>query len=179
MPTTPDTIDDIDEADDEVGLEAPNTFDAFDTIDDEVGLDAPDPDDDVFDESDFEREPIVAGGLYVSRSEIHGTGVFAARAFEADDVIEQCPVLVVAPEHAERVAPTTFGDYVYDWEGGYGLALGYGSLYNHSRSPLARYEMDYDRDEIHVIALRAVDPGEEITINYNGDPDDQTPVWFE
>jgi hypothetical protein len=142
-------------------------------------VDAVDADVAVFDDGAFVRDPIVAGGLFVDTSEIHGTGVFAARAFAPDEVIEQCPVLVVPPEQAERVAPTTFGDYVYDWEGGYALALGFGSLYNHSRSPAARYEMDYDLEEIHVIALRAIHPGDEITINYNGDPDDQTPVWFE
>jgi len=62
---------------------------------------------------------------------------------------------------------------------GYALALGYGSLYNHSHQPSARYEMDYDVDEIHVVARRRIKRGEEITISYNGDATDQAPVWFE
>ena len=28
-------------------------------------------------------------------------------------------------------------------------------------------------------ALRAIEPGEEITVNYNGDPEDGSPVGFE
>ena len=39
--------------------------------------------------------------------------------------------------------------------------------------------MDYDLDEIHIVAVRAIGEGEEITINYNGDPMDPSPVWFE
>jgi hypothetical protein len=171
-PTSPDTLHDIDAIRAleqlEVPVEAGVEVDV--AVENEV---------EVFDEAERTPEPIVAGGLFVARSAIHGTGVFADQFYDVDDIIEQCPVLVVAPADAPRVASTTFGDYVYEWEGGYALALGFGSLYNHSRSPSARYEMDYDVEEIHVIAMRPIEPGEEITINYNGDPDDQSPVWFE
>jgi hypothetical protein len=122
---------------------------------------------------------ITREGLSVGDSPIHGTGVFASADYAPDELIEQCPVLVVPPKQAKKVAATTFGDYVYEWKGGYALALGFGSLYNHSRAPSARYEMDYDLDEIHIVAVRPIAVGEEITINYNGDPTDTTPVWFE
>jgi uncharacterized protein len=117
--------------------------------------------------------------LRVGRSPIHGTGVFAARRFEADEVIERCPVLTLSGSDADAVVDTVLGNYVYEWEHGYALALGYGSLYNHSHQPSARYEMDYDNDEIHMVARRRIKRGEEITISYNGDADDQAPVWFE
>jgi hypothetical protein len=122
---------------------------------------------------------ITREGLSVGDSPIHGTGVFASAAYAPDELIEQCPILVVPPKQAKKVAGTLFGDYVYEWKGGYALALGFGSLYNHSRRPSARYEMDYDLDEIHILAMRAISVGEEITINYNGDPTDPSPVWFE
>lgn len=117
--------------------------------------------------------------LRFGRSPIHGTGVFAERRFEADEVIERCPVLVVEGDDADAVVDTVLGNYVYEWEQGYALALGYGSLYNHSHQPSARYEMDYEIDEIHVVARRRIKRGEEITISYNGDATDQAPVWFE
>lgn len=115
----------------------------------------------------------------VGRSAIHGTGVFATRRFESGEVIERCPVLVLSGADADAVVDTVLGNYVYEWETGYALALGYGSLYNHSHQPSARYEMDYETDEIHVVARRRIPSGEEITISYNGDADDQAPVWFE
>lgn len=117
--------------------------------------------------------------LRVGRSAIHGTGVFANRRFEADEVIERCPVLTLSGADADAVVDTVLGNYVYEWEHGYALALGFGSLYNHSHRPSARYEMDYDNDEIHMVARRRIKRGEEITISYNGDADDQAPVWFE
>lgn len=117
--------------------------------------------------------------LRYGRSALHGNGVFANRRFEADDVIERCPVLVLTGTDADAVVDTLLGNYVYEWEHGYALALGYGSLYNHSHQPSARYEMAYDEDEIHVVARRRIKRGEEITISYNGDADDQSPVWFE
>lgn len=115
----------------------------------------------------------------VGPSPIHGTGVFATARIEEDDVIEACPILVVPPAQVKKVAGTTFSDYVYEWHDGYALALGFGSLYNHSRSSNARYEMDYETEEITIVAVRRIRAGEEITINYNGDHADPSPVWFE
>ncbi len=123
--------------------------------------------------------PIEGPALRVDQSAIHGTGVFAGQRFAPEDLMERCPVLIVPPNQAKRVVGTMLGDYVYEWEGGSVVALGFGSLYNHSRSPNARYEMDYDLEEIHVVALRVIDEGEEILVNYNGDPTDTSPVWFE
>jgi len=31
---------------------------------------------------------------------------------------------------------------------------------------------------MEVIAIRDIQPGEEVTINYNGDPANQDPLWF-
>jgi SET domain-containing protein len=123
--------------------------------------------------------PIPRSSLLVDRSPVHGAGVFATKAYAADALIERCPLLIVPPEQAPSVADSVFGDYVYEWEGGYALALGFGSLYNHDRSSNARYEMDYDAEEIHIVAERSIRKGEEIFINYNGDPTNPAPVWFE
>jgi uncharacterized protein len=123
--------------------------------------------------------PIPRAALQVDRSPLHGAGVFATKAHAAETLIERCVLLIVPPDQAGAISSSVFGDYVYEWEGGYALALGFGSLYNHSASSNARYEMDYDAEEIHVIAHRAIKKGEEITINYNGDPTNPAPVWFE
>lgn len=123
--------------------------------------------------------PIPRASLQVDRSPVHGAGVFASRAFAAGAVIERCPLLIVPPDQAPSIGESIFGDYVYEWEGGYALALGFGSLYNHDRSSNARYEMDYDAEEIHIVAERPIRKGEEIFINYNGDPSNPAPVWFE
>ena len=58
------------------------------------------------------------------------------------------------------------------------IALGYGSLYNHSYAPNARYE-EGPAATMLFLALRPIEAGEEITVNYNGDPHDDSPVGFE
>jgi SET domain-containing protein len=55
---------------------------------------------------------------------------------------------------------------------------GYGSLYNHSYRPNARYVDLAGRTKLFT-AIRDIAAGEEITVNYNGEPGDETPVGFE
>ena len=58
------------------------------------------------------------------------------------------------------------------------LALGFGSLYNHSYRPNARYD-DVGRQAKAFTALRDIAAGEEVTVNYNGEPGLRRRVWFE
>ena len=58
------------------------------------------------------------------------------------------------------------------------VALGFGSLYNHSYSPNARYE-DWEPNKKRYVAITDIAAGEEVTINYNGAAADTTPVGFE
>ena len=58
------------------------------------------------------------------------------------------------------------------------IVLGYGSLYNHSYAPNARYYTTFDTRTLDIVALKDIPIGEEITVNYNGEPEDQSAVWF-
>lgn len=121
-----------------------------------------------------------SGLIEVKRSKGKGRGVFARRPIKEGDVIERVPVLVL-PDGDENEVDTWQGiaGYCFVWgKGTVALALGYGSLYNHSYRPNARYD-DVGRMTKVFTALRDIEPGEEITINYNGDPDDRTPVGFD
>lgn len=118
-------------------------------------------------------------GRRTGPSALHGAGVFATRAYAPEDVIERCPVLVLAEEHEDRIAGTAFDGYCYTWDGGLALALGFGSLYNHSTEPNARYWTIPEEGVIEIVAHRPIAAGDEILVNYNGDPDDATPVWFD
>lgn len=108
-----------------------------------------------------------------------GRGVFANRRIRKGAVIETAPVLVIPVEHLPggKFNPA-LGKYVYEWaRKKVALCLGYGSLYNHSYRPNADYE--HERAAIRYRALRAIEAGEEITINYNGNPKNKGPVGFE
>jgi uncharacterized protein len=111
-----------------------------------------------------------------------GRGVVALRAFAKDELVERAPCIVIAPHDWAQVEPTALYHYAFAWgpQGDHAAyALGYGSLYNHSYTPAARYERREAERCIDIIAVRDIAAGEEVTINYNGDPDDQTPVWFD
>lgn len=112
-----------------------------------------------------------------------GRGIIARAAFAVGDVVEVCPVIVV--DDGSALDHTVLAHYVYDWKpdaSAVAVALGCGSLYNHSYRPNARYEKRYDGEGANTICYRAHRPiavGDEICVNYNGDPDDQSPLWFD
>lgn len=109
-----------------------------------------------------------------------GLGVFARRPIREGEEIERVPVIVVAAEEVGDVTGWTgLAGYCFHWgRDKVALALGYGSLYNHSTRPNARYD-DVGRRTKVFTAIRDIEPGEEITVSYNGDPDDDSPVGFE
>lgn len=98
----------------------------------------------------------------------------------AGEVFEKAPILLYGTEEEEYLEKTVLGNYTYAWDCQYGaIVLGYGSLYNHSYHPNARYERDFVGKIMRYVALCDIEAGEEITINYNGVIDDMSPTWFE
>ena len=53
------------------------------------------------------------------------------------------------------------------------------SFVNHSYTPNARYDLDDEDDVIELTALVDLPAGAEVLVNYNGDPDDRGPLWFD
>ena len=108
-----------------------------------------------------------------------GRGVFAQKPFAKDEMIEHAPVIVLPTHQEQFLDQTVLKDYYYAWDQATSaVALGFGSLYNHSYTPNARYVRKYAEAIIEFTALRPIEADEEITVNYNGDPADQAPLWF-
>lgn len=111
-----------------------------------------------------------------------GRGIFARRSLSCGSVIERCPVIDMPQEHWDHLDRTLLEVYCFKWGESLerpAVVLGYGSLYNHSFAPNAFYRRLLAQQAIDFIALRDITVGEEITVNYNGDPTDQTAVWFD
>jgi hypothetical protein len=109
-----------------------------------------------------------------------GRGVIAARSIAAGERIELAPVVVIPAESRVDVEKTLIDHYVYEWsQGRLAIALGYGSIYNHSYTPNARYVKHDDTSALEYVALVDIPAGAEITVNYNGDPNDRSPLWFD
>ena len=120
--------------------------------------------------------------LFVAESDLGGRGIFTAALIPEGSLIEICPVIVIPGDERQLIDKTTIYDYYFLWgsqEEDCAMALGYGSLYNHSFAPNAIYEADFEHKTIRFFALKDIEVGEEITVNYNGSPEDDEAVWFE
>ncbi len=106
--------------------------------------------------------------------------MFAARALDDGDLVECCPVVVCPPHQEALLEETELRGLYFTWEDdAIAVALGFGSLYNHSWRPNARYELDHGLKVVRFFAVRAIDEGDEVTINYTGDPDGRGDLWFD
>jgi uncharacterized protein len=102
-------------------------------------------------------------------------GVIADEIIEAGETIEVCPVIVLPSKEAGHIEMTHLDDYVYAWnQESDCLVLGRCGLVNHSYQPNAEYVRDLPDKTMVYIAIKNISPGEEVTVNYNGNPADQT-----
>ena len=119
--------------------------------------------------------------LYIAPSDLGGRGVFAGAPIKKGDLIEICPCIVLKEGEMEILDKTTLYDYYFLWGDNQeqcAMALGFGSLYNHFAPSSADYFMDFEEQIIEIFAVRDIDAGEEVTINYHGDPKNSEPTWF-
>jgi len=118
--------------------------------------------------------------IYVKSVRGKGRGVFARKAIKKGNIIERVPVLIfpvnsMKDGHRNR----HIGRYHYEWcdESTVAISLGYGSLYNHSFAPNAKYK--HGKQTLTYVAVRDIKKGEEITINYNFFVDDRSAMKFD
>ena len=117
--------------------------------------------------------------LYVAPSSRGGRGVFTSVALAAGEVIERAHVIVLSAADRQRIHTTKLHDYYFQWDGeGAAIALGYGSLYNHSDAANAEFECDYEFKQLRFFAIKDIAAGDEITTNYRVGDKGAT-LWFE
>jgi hypothetical protein len=119
--------------------------------------------------------------LYLKNVNGKGRGVFSDLPVLAGSLIEKAPAIPIPADQQDAVSSTVLNNYVYEWDdkSTFAVAGGYGSFYNHSYAPNAKYEFRTKLKEIWIVAVKDIAAGDEILINYNGDPDCQDPLWFE
>ena len=119
--------------------------------------------------------------LQIKNTTTKGRGVFTNQDIETDTIVEVAPVIVLAKNDRENIDKTLLHDYIFEWGHNTNLccmALGYVPIYNHAYKSNCEYIMDYDTDSIIIKTITSISEGEELTINYNGDTEDQSPIWF-
>jgi SET domain-containing protein len=113
----------------------------------------------------------VATKVEVKSSPIHGLGVFAIEEIKKDEVIEECHLITLPFKPDEQVSFLCDYKYNYPAEGNveeFVLALGNGSIYNHSKNNNAYWRNHSEYKAFQYFAIRDIEVGEEICIYYGG-----------
>ncbi len=121
-------------------------------------------------------------GIYVAAAKGMGRGVFTSEPITAGTLIELAPVIVMTGGERLLLDKTLLHDYIFEWGKKLdqcAMALGLVSVYNHSYSANCQYGMYFKQQAINIIAVRDIEAGEELFINYNGTWNDEKKVWFD
>lgn len=107
--------------------------------------------------------------LYINKSSIHGWGVFAKEKIYNGEIIEECVILSLPIQKGE--VSGLLCDYRFNFPSGNEwseqvIALGFGSLYNHSEEPNAFWYSNDTKRTFIFEATRDIEPGEEIFVYY-------------
>ncbi|KAG2039624.1 hypothetical protein BDR03DRAFT_951649 [Suillus americanus] len=114
-------------------------------------------------------------GCCIKITEGKGRGVYASRVIPPHTVIEVSPVLLFTrTEYEDYGRHTILDHYTFKWQDGrMALALGLGSIFNHSSHPNVTYMIDPAHECIKYTSTRAINPEEELCIFYGHK------LWFD
>ncbi|KAF8937818.1 hypothetical protein EDD21DRAFT_315074 [Dissophora ornata] len=104
---------------------------------------------------------------------LKGRGVVTKASIPSRTIIDISSVLLFPSEEYTRHGQYTQLDhYTYRWQGGMALALGLGSMFNHSNRPNVGFQRDFENKVIRYTTLREIQSGEELCISYGPN------LWF-
>ena len=120
-------------------------------------------------------------GLYILENN-KGRGVYTSKDISPGDLIEICYVVKIPEAELSLVNSTVLYEYYFEWsEKGYGacIALGFGSIYNHSSNPNAETFTDFDDNTIKFYCTKKIPSSSEILIDYTGGKRSKGQLWFD
>ncbi len=131
----------------------------------------------------FGVKPMINEHLYLAETRGKGRGVYTRAALPEGLVVELSPVIPMSGEDRKKLDETLLHDYIFEWQPDGAemccMALGWIPMYNHSYASNCEYFMDYDTNTMYIQTVKPIAAGEELTINYNGDWDNEEKVWFD
>ena len=120
--------------------------------------------------------------LFIAETSAKGRGMFTRTFIPEGTIIEVSPVIVRTADERKLLDQTLLHDYIFEWQPDGKkmccMAQGYISVYNHSQHSNCEHYMDYEQQTMSIKTIRDIEADEELTINYNGDWDNEEPVWF-
>ncbi len=104
--------------------------------------------------------------IVIQKHPIKGRAVFATEPIMKGEIIETCELLLLKLESV----PEELEGYAYQYsKGTAAIALGNGSLLNHSKKANCDFSFNYKKQHLYIRAKKVIKAGEEITINYRYD----------
>lgn len=125
---------------------------------------------------------MILASLFMAESPGKGRGIFTNELILAHTIIEIAPVIVMSASDRILLDKTLLHDYIFEWGADKTqccMALGFVPIYNHSYNSNCEYFMDYRTETIMLKTVKNIVKDEEVFINYNGDFNDKTFLWFE
>lgn len=129
----------------------------------------------------FNRKVNQPQHIEVKESLLHGRGVFAQSRIRKGELIERAPIIFLSNEEKETLRFTKLFHYYFllgNAEKRAAFGFGYASFYNHSPEANAFYKFSRKKNTLNIYAYQTIEAGSEVTINYNGKPDDKSEVYF-
>ena len=126
-------------------------------------------------------EYFIDNRLEIKSSDIEGLGVFAKEKIKAYELVESAPAILFCDSIFSDWLKLSgvrhiIHDYHFHWPNGLAaMALGFGSLYNHSSKPNIIFCVNEKLKSIEFTAYKDIEPGDELLIKYNED----NKLWFE
>ena len=126
--------------------------------------------------------------IYISESKspdpknnqfVSGRGVFAGENIRKGEIIEVAPILILEFTDFIDTKWNLLFEYFFWMDDFVVLALGYGSMYNHSKDPNCEYKINKEYKIITFTAIKDISKDEEIVFNYKGSNSEKSPLWFE
>ncbi|MFH0772955.1 MAG: SET domain-containing protein-lysine N-methyltransferase [bacterium] len=119
--------------------------------------------------------------VYVGKSDVLSgiRCIKAARDIKAGEIIESCPIILIPTKELVYHDKTVLTNYNYDWDDDNdAMVLGYCGLSNHSFSANVQYKRNFELKCMEYYAVKDIKKDEEIFVNYNGNPNDSTPLEY-
>jgi len=132
------------------------------------------------------KKLLASDKVYICKSKISnaGRGVYARCDIKKGEIIERCPIIEVPKNDTSKLKESILVTYFFYFgknKERLAVALGFGSIYNHSYKPNATYKIKPSQKIIDFIALDNIKKNDEITFNYNhgNQKGKKNPLWFE
>ncbi|MDR6784955.1 SET domain-containing protein [Pedobacter africanus] len=119
--------------------------------------------------------------LYLRKIKGKGRGVFCYTSISEGEIIEVCPVIIIAAEEFADLGNTALMDYSFYFDkeaNSLSLTMGFGSMYNHKQYPNAEYVLNREERLMVFTAYENIKAHTEICINYGGDYGIDYQKWF-